>query len=258
MKIFVSWSGIRSKVFATGFTAWIRCVIQGARPWISTQDIPNGAIWFNQIAEQLSDTRIGVICLTKENFRSEWILFEAGALFKGLSTSRVCTILIGIQPEEVPSPLGQLNHAKTTKEGIHKLVREINQEMKERSLDPMTLDSVFEKYWPDFEAFLCEAEKIEIEAVPANEFSEKQMMAEILALVRVQSKGLNPFPERFLVSELEDIIEFVDEMEKSPSLRTSKLITELQSRANLIKNQQNKNIVEDVLMRLLRWSLDLI
>lgn len=189
MKIFISWSGTRSKSFATDFTDWIRCVIQGVRPWISTQDIPNGSIWFNEIAEELSDTQRGFICLTKENLCNPWLLFEAGALFKGLPTSRVCTILIGIAPEEVPSPLGQFNHTKTTKDDIWKLVHEINQEMKEQAMKPMTLKSVFEKYWDDFQVFSRKAEEIKIDAVPANDFTEKQMLAEILALVRNQGRA---------------------------------------------------------------------
>jgi len=48
-------------------------------------------LWFSQISDNLSDTSIGIVCLTQENKDRPWILFEAGTLAKGLSNSRVCT-----------------------------------------------------------------------------------------------------------------------------------------------------------------------
>ncbi len=46
MKIFVSWSGKRSKAVAELMSDWLKCVIQASQPWISTRDIDRGAIWF--------------------------------------------------------------------------------------------------------------------------------------------------------------------------------------------------------------------
>ena len=86
MKVFLSWSGERSKAVAELLNNWLCCVIQAARPWISTRDIDRGALWFSEINEQLQDTSVGIICLTQENKNKPWILFEAGALTKGLST----------------------------------------------------------------------------------------------------------------------------------------------------------------------------
>lgn len=39
MKIFVSWSGKRSKAVAELMSDWLKCVIQASQPWISTRDI---------------------------------------------------------------------------------------------------------------------------------------------------------------------------------------------------------------------------
>jgi hypothetical protein len=59
MKVFISWSGARSKAVAELLNDWNKCVLQAAKPWISTQDIDRGTIWFNQIQMQLQDTSMG-------------------------------------------------------------------------------------------------------------------------------------------------------------------------------------------------------
>ncbi|WP_417071157.1 hypothetical protein [Niveibacterium terrae] len=96
MKVFLSWSGQSSKEVANLLSDWLCCVIQASRPWISTRDLDRGSLWFGEINDQLKDTTVGIICLTQENKTRPWILFEAGALAKGLSTSRVCTLLVDL------------------------------------------------------------------------------------------------------------------------------------------------------------------
>src|SRR5437868_186766 len=91
MRVFISWSGPRSKAVAELLKTWIRCVVQATQPWISSRDIDRGAQWFPEISEQLKETEIGIFCLTQANKERPWILFEAGALSKGRTTSRVCT-----------------------------------------------------------------------------------------------------------------------------------------------------------------------
>jgi hypothetical protein len=45
MKIFVSWSGRRSKAVAELMSDWLKCVIQASQPWISTRDIDRGGLF---------------------------------------------------------------------------------------------------------------------------------------------------------------------------------------------------------------------
>src|ERR1043165_153842 len=105
MKIFISWSGNRSRAVAETLRDWIKCVLQATRPWISTRDIDRGSLWFSEINDQLKDTSVGIICLTQENKNRPWILFEAGALAKGLSSNRVCTLLIDLKSADLEDPL---------------------------------------------------------------------------------------------------------------------------------------------------------
>ncbi len=93
MKIFISWSGDLSKTVAQHLGDWLKGVIQATEPWISTKNIDSGSVWFNKIRTELKDTSTGIVCLTKENLKQPWLLFEAGALAKGSDASRVCTLL---------------------------------------------------------------------------------------------------------------------------------------------------------------------
>lgn len=51
MKIFISWSGERSQKIAELFKDWIQCVIQAAKPWISSHDVDRGALWYTEISK---------------------------------------------------------------------------------------------------------------------------------------------------------------------------------------------------------------
>lgn len=180
MKIFVSWSGNRSRAVAELFSEWLKCVIQASQPWISTRDIDRGAIWFSEINDNLRDVSVGVIFLTQENKDKPWILFETGALAKGLTSNRVCTFLIDLNPSDLQDPLAQFNHTLPEKAGLWDLTRTINSCVTDNPLDEKTLEKVFETYWPQFEADFAQA-KLDNpigEVIPPR--SEKDILSEIL------------------------------------------------------------------------------
>jgi hypothetical protein len=82
MKVFISWSGSLSKSVAEKLRPWMREIIQGLEPFVSSLDIQKGNLWLTELMNELEGSSIGIICLTKENLNSKWLLFEAGALFK--------------------------------------------------------------------------------------------------------------------------------------------------------------------------------
>lgn len=79
MKVFLSWSGERSKVVAKSLSEWLEQVLQAVEPWIST-DIEKGKRWDGEISQKLEQSKVGIICLTKDNLESTWLHFEAGAI----------------------------------------------------------------------------------------------------------------------------------------------------------------------------------
>ncbi|MBX3419160.1 MAG: toll/interleukin-1 receptor domain-containing protein [Pirellulaceae bacterium] len=152
MNIFISWSGGRSKAVAEFLRDWIRCVLQATRPWVSTRDLDRGSVWFSEINERLKDTAVGIVCLTHENKDRPWILFEAGALTKGLTSNRICTFLIDLRPIDIKDPLAQFNHTLPDRDSVLGMIETINNQLGTASLEQKSLLNVFDTYWDQFES----------------------------------------------------------------------------------------------------------
>jgi len=238
VQVFISWSGDRSKAVAELLDEWIQCVLQAIRPWMSSKDIDRGSLWFSEITDQLKDTKIGIICLTKDNLDKPWILFESGALAKGLSSARVCTFLIDLEPTDVGNPLAQFNHTLPTKDGVYELVRTLNSSLGERALREKVLEQVFETYWPQFESGFKKA----LEDNPAGEHtpprSEESILSEVLRTVRVLDRRLRTLERKSPLDKDAVIIR------RRNSMPSSLLRREIQ---NMIKNGMPPEIIEEVL-----------
>lgn len=191
MKVFISWSGERSRQVAELLHTWIQCVIQAVEPWVSSSDIDRGALWFTQITNELSSTTHGIICLTGDNKDKPWILFEAGALAKGLNSSRIYTFLVDLNPEDIKDPLAQFNHTRPTKTDMFKLISSINSGLDTARLKESILVNVFETYWPQFESdftkILAATEAVTAPEVPR---TPDDMLSEILNTVRAFDKRI--------------------------------------------------------------------
>ena len=190
MQIFISWSGERSKRVGLLLKDWIKCVLQVSKPWMSDVDIDRGSVWFSEIGKALDGCLNAIICLTKGNLLTPWLLFEAGALAKGLSSARVCTFLIDVQPNDIGEPLSQFNHTFPTKESMRKLVISLNNRLNESSLSIDIINMVFETYWPQFiERFQEIIKSTEEEALPSR--SEKDVLSDVLYTMRRIDKRLS-------------------------------------------------------------------
>lgn len=185
MKVFLSWSGQRSKEVANLLSDWLCCVIQASRPWISTRDLDRGSLWFGEINDQLKDTTVGIICLTQENKARPWILFEAGALAKGLSTSRVCTLLVDLESKDIEDPLAQFNHTFPTCESVLGLVKTLNSTLGASGLDNRILEQVFETYWPQFEKRFAAILSTTDAQPPSKPRPKEDVLGEILENTRI-------------------------------------------------------------------------
>src|SRR5712691_4344098 len=104
MKVFLSWSGQRSRAVAEALRDWLPDVLQVVQPWLSSEDIPLGARWASEIARILEEADTGIICLTRDNVNSQWLNFEAGALSKQFKT-QLCVYALDLSPVEVSGPL---------------------------------------------------------------------------------------------------------------------------------------------------------
>ena len=186
MKVFISWSGNRSHAIAELLNDWIKCVLQATKPWMSSRDIERGSLWFTEIAEQLKDTAVGIVCITQSNKSEPWILFEAGALAKGLSSNRVCTFLIDLKSKDLKDPLAQFNHTLPDRDGLWNLVRTLNNSLSSDDLDERILEQVFETYWPRFEKDFSES----LKKYPATEETAPRPESDILGEILENSRSV--------------------------------------------------------------------
>lgn len=136
---------------AEALRRWLPNVIQAINPFYSPVDIKAGTRWSSEIAEKLQSTKIGIICLTRDNLNAPWLMFEAGALSKQLE-ARVCPILFGLKPTDVQGPLTQFQLNQFSPEGIYNVLASINEQLEPDSLSVETLRSAFEKWWPELDA----------------------------------------------------------------------------------------------------------
>lgn len=208
MKIFISWSGNKSKNVATYLKSWIEQIIQAADPWISV-DIDKGKKWNGEIINELAETRVGIICLTRDNLNSPWILFEAGALSKA-SDSYVCTFLVDITPTDLTGPLSIFQATKFNKEDIFKLLTSINNNVKlsgGKSLTNENLKSLFKVFYPQLEE---EIKKIisSSETETKEEIrTDRELLEEAVQLLR---KSISP-KENSLEKEGKKLLDFYAE-----------------------------------------------
>ena len=154
MKVFISWSGGRSRSVAEALRSWLPAVLQQVRPWLSGYDIEAGSRWSSEMALQLEEASFGILCLTPENLNAPWLLFEAGALSKKLDGARVCPYLFGFEPSELTGPLVQFQAARADKEDTERLLMAMNHALGEIRLSESVLKRVFGKWWPELEEAL--------------------------------------------------------------------------------------------------------
>ena len=154
MKVFISWSGQRSKKVAEALRDWIPDVIQAVETWMSASDIEAGTRWAEELSRELNRIRFGIICLTRENLAAPWVLFEAGALSTGLNKARVCPYLFGIKPANITGPLAQFQVILAQKEDTRKLLIAINKALDKNALTDQRLGKYFDDKWPELDRTL--------------------------------------------------------------------------------------------------------
>ncbi len=183
MRVFISWSGNKSNVVAKNLRNWLKLVIQTIDPWMSDDDILPGQRWGASLGSQLSESDVGIVCLTSDNLDSPWILFEAGALAKSLDNSQVIPLLIGIKPLDLPAPLSIFQSVTFNKNGIKKLVDTLRKIDSSSKINDTEFEKIFEQMWPLFDTSILEESTKE---TPSQ--SDRDILEELLMLVRASKQ----------------------------------------------------------------------
>lgn len=217
MKVFISWSGAKSKKVALIFRDWLPTVIQALEPFVSSEDIEKGARWNTDIAQELKESSFGLICVTKDNLSAPWLNFEAGALSKSIDNSYVAPLLFDVKPSELKgSPISQFQATSFNEEDVKRLVETLNAATG-NCLSSSRLNKAFELCYPDLEKSLNELRSVSAgedesgENDALNQNFDPNILEELLETVR-NTQRLVGNTDSKLYSNIEEVQRRTDEI----------------------------------------------
>src|SRR5690349_19245536 len=168
-QVFISWSGKRSLAVAESLCVFIPRVLPELkdRLFVST-GIEKGSRWSDEIARHLEDADAGILCLTAEGLTSPWLHFEAGALTKGLDSSRarrgeepdastsqrIFTYLHGLSPNGFTGPLSQYQWTSATRDDTWRLMNALHNLFARDGAELRSARRRFDERWPELESDL--------------------------------------------------------------------------------------------------------
>tara|TARA_B100002003_G_scaffold231095_1_gene241805 strand:+ start:3819 stop:4613 length:795 start_codon:yes stop_codon:yes gene_type:complete len=231
LRVFVSWSGKKSRACAEVVRDWLPNVIQAVDPFISSEDIDSGVSWFNKIKSVLDECSFGIICLTKSNVYAPWLLYEAGALAHKVDNANVVPLLIDLSPSELPSPLSFFQAHEINEKNILKLVTTINKKIGDSGLDEKRLETIFSKWWPELES--------RIEQISSEDYGEEEVGDKVVE-GQLEDKG-DAFNE---LLELVRTISVKTDIIESRLLELDALRSESDYMSNWSRNAQLKSFNE--------------
>jgi DNA-binding XRE family transcriptional regulator len=198
MDVFISWSGQRSGQIAEALRIWLPKVIQTSQPWISSSSIEAGVRWNEEVTTALANIRFAIVCLTPENANAPWVLFEAGALAKAVTKTRVVPYLVGIDARELQGPLAQFQAVRADEAGTLTLLQSLNNSGQPTTLDPESLKEAFQVWWPKLAPTIKEVLSVRVVEPAPPKRTQEDMLGEVLELLRrrpdLEPRFENPIP----------------------------------------------------------------
>jgi len=144
------------------------------------------------VAKELADSNFGIICVTRENVNSPWVLFEAGALAKTMQGSKVIPLLLDLEIRDITGPLAQFQAKKVEKAGVNEVINSINQTAN-NVVPEARAHELFEALWPKLDK--------EVKTIPKQPATEKharpqhEILEELVVGVRSLDSRLREFTE---------------------------------------------------------------
>ena len=176
-KIFISWSKKTSKEIAEKLLDFLTHFFSdpNVKFFLSTE-MDGGIRPMHIIGKNLEKSHFGVLVLTKMNYKSEWIMFEAGAISKDVDKSRIIPILFNRDSNNIEKPIRSFQYVKFNKDGFLKLVSSIRKAIFDQtSLTDIQKEDIkekLEKYWTHFNTEIVNILK-NAEINNIDEFKEK-------------------------------------------------------------------------------------
>jgi hypothetical protein len=177
-RVFVSWSGERSRSAALGLKSLLLDVLGERLDVFISAHMDPGVVWVQELGKELEGSDFGILCLTQDNVQSPWLLFEAGAIAKNFGAARVVPYLI--DDLVLTGPLNQFQHVKADRQGTLRLLESINA-LRDKPTQIDRLHRSFDKWWADLDQTLT---NLPGAATPAIEVSDRNLLETIWQGVR--------------------------------------------------------------------------
>jgi hypothetical protein len=185
MKVFISWSGERSRDFALFLRGWLRQVVQAVQPFMSEHDIGKGSRNIVEMAQELQSVQFGIVVVTRDTVAAPWINFEAGAISRSIATGRLVPLLLDIGKPDVAGPLSQFQAVDANNEDdVVGLFREINRRLDQPLESEVLLPAVY-SHLPAFHEALARYRESAAGTDPTPALrSEREVLDEVLLILR--------------------------------------------------------------------------
>ncbi len=179
MKIFISWSKETSNRVALSLREWLPEVFPDVEPWLSQHDIGAGSKWANELGKALEGSDFGIICVTRSNLFSPWVLYESGAIAKSFDEGLVVPLLFKLKVADFATnqlhPLSQFQSVEATAQGVAKLLQSVNQSRQMPAPEDWVSRSFKKWWWPELENRFSKISGSDLKIEEAvDELSEKQ------------------------------------------------------------------------------------
>lgn len=132
-----------------------------------------GVVWIHELGKELEGSDFGILCLTRDNVQSPWLLFEAGAIAKNFGVTRVVPYLV--DDLELTGPLNQFQHIRADHQGTLRLLESINA-LRDKPTQIDRLHRSFARWWADLEQTLV---NLPGAAQPTTDISDRHLLETI-------------------------------------------------------------------------------
>lgn len=202
MKVFISWSGQLSREIAMCLRDILPLALMRIKFWMSETDIAPGSQWSQEVRRNLSESTVGIICLTPENLDSSWIYYESGALSHAVGNNLVIPYLHDIPAKNLTGPLSLFHSVQADEEGTRKLFQAINNAAAgEDRLSERELELSFTNWWSHIKSRLenIKPEKKEIRR------SDRELLEEVLEMVKQNSNQTGSETQQMMTDMLHQL-----------------------------------------------------
>ena len=149
MEIFISWSGSRGKYLADCLVRILDEVNHNLKPWVSDR-LAAGKEWLSELNDKLATCDVGLVIVTPESRKSEWLHYEAGSLKKADPDKLIIPLCFELGLDEVSDPMSQLQSRIFDESNLLDVCKQLNSLLPEEARrEEILIIQKFERIWKE-------------------------------------------------------------------------------------------------------------